>query len=111
MKTFFTSAIAAVMLTLFTIQDAYAADKTDTHVVGRIQTNSAGTTYVRPLGLGKWGGTGCPLATYVVLHTTVPGYEQIMSLLMASKLNGSAMHFQGTCSSSNYFVLDYAFLK
>jgi len=112
MKTIFKSALVALLLAFCTIPSVHAAgsDNTTAMVVGRIQTTAAGVTYVRPVGNGPWGGSNCQ-PTFVYMSKNIDGYEQIMALLLASKLNNTPIYFFGTCQpSGGYFLLDYAIL-
>jgi hypothetical protein len=83
------------------------------HVVGRVQVNgTSGVVYTRPAGLGPWnGGTGCTTATYAYIVPTLAGFENIFSLIVASKLNNTRIYFSGVCSASGgYFMITYAYL-
>jgi len=105
--------ISAVLILTFSCMFGSAlASTTDTHAIGIIQITDEGTAYFRPEGLGKWGGDDCPDATFVYIGSTAIAYDMIISLAVASKLNGAPMHFQGTCTANgNYLLINYAFLK
>ncbi len=104
--------LTKLFIALFFIQSntAYAA-QTGVHVVERIQISSGGAAYFRPEGLVKWGGTGCPNATYAYIVKGIAAYENILALVMASKLNKSQLLFDGTCSADGrYLLVTYAYL-
>lgn len=110
MKSIFKSLLIALVLTGVNSGVAYAAT-TAANVVQRIQVTSTGTAYFRPAGLGSWGGDVCPNASYAYINKNVDGYEQILSLVLSSKLNESPIYFIGTCNSTNnYFLVTYAIL-
>jgi len=105
---FLTAILVATSLT--PSRNAFAA-QTGVHVVERVQITAAGVAYFRPAGLIKWGGTGCPNATYAYIAKGIAGYENILALVMASKLNNSQILFDGTCSANgNYLLITYAYL-
>ena len=106
-KVFFS--IATSFLLLVSIQSAQASTLTQ-DVVQRVQITEGGAVYIRPSGLGRWQGDDCD-PTYAYIVKGVAGYNEILTLVMASKLNGTDIRFNGTCSSNgNYLLIDYAFL-
>ena len=114
MKTIFKIVLIALVITNIQIVSAQTVSATSAIAIQRIQTNAAGNTYFRPVGLGPWGGPGsaCPTATYAYITKDLVSYDQIMSLALASKLNNSAIFFRGTCSADgNYLHISYAYLN
>lgn len=107
--------IRSILLTILTVSSvmtttAFAAS-TGWRTIERIQTTDAGITYVRPQGLGTFGGDGCPNATYAYIESTKAGYDTIVNLMIASKLNNTPMIFYGTCDAAGVYVhITYALL-
>lgn len=119
MKTIFKSALVVLLFTASITQSVHAQDSpreiTDRHIIGAIQLNAKnGTVYFRALGGVRWSTESCD-PVYLYMSKDAVGYEQIMSLAVASKLNNSTMRFYGRCvptigTPANYFELDYGIL-
>lgn len=102
--------IALLTILLASAGTAYA-DNTGTQVIERIQLTPAGTVYFRPAGLQGWGGQGCPEARFAYLGNDAPEFDNIISLAVASKLNGTPVQFLGTCTpDGNYILITYKYL-
>ncbi len=102
--------LAPVVLLLGMSATATAAI-TDFQVVQRIQIKETGSAFFRPVGLVTWGGDDCPGAVYAYITKDIPAYENILALVMASKLNQTPMRFAGDCSDDGrYLLVTYAFL-
>jgi len=111
MKHSFKTVFAAILiLSMLPASPVFADIIYGTKAVERIQIRANGEAYFRPENLTTWDGDQCN-PTYAYILKTIPAYQEILSLVMASKLNGSKVYLQGTCDASGfYFLIDYAFL-
>lgn len=52
------------------------------------------------IGFAKWGASACPDATWVVVHSTVEGRKQLLTLGTAAQMAGKRVSFWGSCDAS-----------
>lgn len=103
--------ITFVALSLILSFSASASSNSGQHVIQRIQVSDSGIAYFRPVGLGGWGSADCPDAKYAYIRPSVAAFDTVLSIVMASKLNGSKVLFKGTCNEEGtYFLINYAYL-
>jgi hypothetical protein len=101
------SLMAGVLSTACTIASAQTNQTTEALVVKSVIYNASASWAYFTAGRG-WGASGCPNATYVQIHSGLPGRKELLAVVLMAKAQGQRVWFNGTCSSDpNYFDAFY----
>lgn len=89
------------------ISEAAVAENTGINDISRVQFQGVGKTLYIVAEDNAWDAPSCSGAKFVRVLSSLPGRDEMVSIVLAAFAAGKQVNFQGTCYSSNYFDADY----